>query len=261
MKASRNRLGILDRVLIVLAVIWGGGSMLLFGAFLYRGSFDVLPLGLGGGALLAFDAFLCLIFFAQHSVMVRRGFRERLAHVADRAHHGVVYAIASGIALTVLVLGWQPSGVVLYTIEGGWAWGLRAVWLLALPFVGWAWLALRGFDPLGIAPLRERRRGRTTFMAPLVVRGPYRIVRHPLYAAFLALTWATPVLTTDRLLFNVLWTVWIVLGTVLEERDLVATLGDDYRAYQRHVPMLLPGLHLRFSTDPNRRSTDPHRRG
>jgi protein-S-isoprenylcysteine O-methyltransferase Ste14 len=74
----------------------------------------------------------------------------------------------------------------------------------------------------------------------LVVQGAYRWVRHPLYLVVLLLIWSYPVLTIDRLLFNVLWTVWIVVGTVLEERDLTTNFGNDYRDYQRNVPMLLP---------------------
>ena len=56
----------------------------------------------------------------------------------------------------------------------------------------------------------------------------------------LLMIWSYPVLTMDRLLFNVLWTIWIVIGSVLEERDLSADFGDAYREYQRKVPMLLP---------------------
>jgi protein-S-isoprenylcysteine O-methyltransferase Ste14 len=41
-------------------------------------------------------------------------------------------------------------------------------------------------------------------------------------------------------LLNGLWTAWIVVGTVLEEADLEAELGETYRAYRRSVPMLLP---------------------
>ncbi|MEJ2718947.1 MAG: hypothetical protein P8182_17760 [Deltaproteobacteria bacterium] len=65
-------------------------------------------------------------------------------------------------------------------------------------------------------------------------------MRHPLYFACILLIWSSPDLTADRLLFNILWTVWIVIGTVLEERDLVASFGEAYRDYQRNVPMLIP---------------------
>ena len=74
----------------------------------------------------------------------------------------------------------------------------------------------------------------------MVVRGPYRWVRHPLYSATLLMIWSYPVLTADRLLFNVLFTIWILVGTMLEERDLVADYGEDYQNYQRRVPMLIP---------------------
>ncbi|MFO7695189.1 MAG: hypothetical protein R6V57_19050 [Vicinamibacterales bacterium] len=53
--------------------------------------------------------------------------------------------------------------------------------------------------------------------------------------------------TADRLVMmaaglplSLLWSAWIVAGTLLEERDLVADFGDVYRRYQRQVPMLFP---------------------
>jgi protein-S-isoprenylcysteine O-methyltransferase Ste14 len=100
--------------------------------------------------------------------------------------------------------------------------------------------ALGVFDPFGVIPLRNYLRGRQSSSVPFVVRGPYRWVRHPLYLFLILMIWSYPDLTADRLLFNVLWTIWMVVGTVLEERDLVAAFGDAYRAYQRKVPMLIP---------------------
>ena len=56
----------------------------------------------------------------------------------------------------------------------------------------------------------------------------------------LVIIWCSPDVTADRLLFNVLFTAWIVLGTLLEERDLAAEFGETYSDYQRKVPMLIP---------------------
>jgi protein-S-isoprenylcysteine O-methyltransferase Ste14 len=47
-------------------------------------------------------------------------------------------------------------------------------------------------------------------------------------------------MTADRVLFNVLWTSWMILGMYLEERDLVAEFGVAYREYQQAVPRLIP---------------------
>jgi protein-S-isoprenylcysteine O-methyltransferase Ste14 len=75
---------------------------------------------------------------------------------------------------------------------------------------------------------------------PIIVEGPYRWDRHPLYACILALFWIRPEVMADGLLLSILWSAWLVAGTLLEERDLVAELGDGYRRYQRQVPMLIP---------------------
>jgi protein-S-isoprenylcysteine O-methyltransferase Ste14 len=37
-----------------------------------------------------------------------------------------------------------------------------------------------------------------------------------------------------------MWTIWIIIGSILEERDLVEQFGDDYRSYREVVPMLVP---------------------
>jgi len=65
-------------------------------------------------------------------------------------------------------------------------------------------------------------------------------VRHPAYLTTLIFIWSQPDLTASRLLLNLLFTAWIIIGTIVEERDLVALYGEDYRTYQRSVPMLIP---------------------
>jgi protein-S-isoprenylcysteine O-methyltransferase Ste14 len=67
------------------------------------------------------------------------------------------------------------------------------------------------------------------------VKGPYGTVRHRFYAFAIAALWATPALSVDRLLLNVLFTGWILFGASLEERDLLADFGEDYAHYRESV--------------------------
>ena len=119
-------------------------------------------------------------------------------------------------------------------------WLLRSVYFLSIVGFVWGLLALGSFDTFGLKPILIHLRGTDTLPMPFTVRGPYRWVRHPLYLFSLLMIWSHPHVTTDRLLFNLLWTAWILVGTVLEERDLVADFGETYRDYQHRVPMLIP---------------------
>ncbi len=225
---------------VVLTYLIGQGSLLLLVPVLFGVSLSVVDFELGLTGALALNGLLCLGFFLQHSCMIRRSYRRWLATVVDEHYHAALYAIASGVFLFALVLLWQPSAVMLLKLEGPARWLARTFFVAA--FVGFFWGArsLGGFDALGGRRLLARLKGKPPRSMPLAIRGPYRWVRHPLYTFMLLLLWSCPDLSAERLLLNLTWTVWIVIGTWLEERDLATDFGDDYRAYQRTVPMLIP---------------------
>jgi protein-S-isoprenylcysteine O-methyltransferase Ste14 len=57
---------------------------------------------------------------------------------------------------------------------------------------------------------------------------------------FLICFWSTPTMTYGHLMFSLLMTAYIFIGMTLEERSLGLFLGQDYQAYRRRTPMLLP---------------------
>jgi methanethiol S-methyltransferase len=231
-----------DRVLAFMTYAVGGGALLLFFAcFGFRPPGPTfVDLHLSPGPALLLDAALSLAFFLQHSLMVRAPVRSRMARLVPAHALGAAYSVASGLALAAVVVLWQRAGSPLAAASGPAWWIGPAVAALALAAFAWGARSLRRFDPFGAHAILDHLRDRPPRPSSLSIHGPYRWVRHPLYLSTLVVIWSSPVLTADRLLFDLLWTAWIVVGTALEERDLVAELGEPYRAYRRRVPMLLP---------------------
>jgi protein-S-isoprenylcysteine O-methyltransferase Ste14 len=232
----------IDKSVEVSARVIGTVSLLTFALFLFIGPFGVIDLGLGDFATLAFDGALCLGFFLQHSGMIRKSFRKKMADIVPEHYHGAFYTLTSGLVLSILVIFWQESPQALVSVQGGLRLLARFVYFAA--FVGFVWgiRSLRSFDGFGLRPIRARLRGSEVRAGALTIRGPYLWVRHPLYFFVLLLIWSYPDLTVDRIMFNVLMTGWITVGTYLEERDLVDEFGDDYLEYQQKVRMLVPWI-------------------
>ena len=228
-------------LLVAAACVLGGGGMLAWMAFLLMGPLVPVAVELGVAGSLMLDALLCLLFFTQHSIMVRRGFRLWLTRTVRADFHGALYAAASGTVLLLLAGLWQPVGAVLWTPPGPFRWAMIMVFLAAGAGAWWGAKSLGDFDALGVKPaLRAVGSRKPVAATPFTVRGPYRWVRHPLYLFSLIIIWSCPIFTLDRLLHNGLWTIWIIFGATLEERDLVDCFGQAYRSYQKTVPMLLP---------------------
>ena len=222
------------------AVLFGRLSMLAFVLFLLLGSFNLVDMHLQPSAEMVWDGLLSSLFFLQHSGMIRRRFRAWLEKRISNCYHGAVFALASSLALALVVVFWQSSGPPLIVLHGSLRWIARGVFIAAAAGIGWGYWSLGGFDPFGVGPIKDKLSGVRTQAQPLIVRGSYLWVRHPLYFFCLLMIWSCPDLSADRLLFNLSWTVWIFIGAVLEEKDLLSEFGDGYRKYQKKVPMLIP---------------------
>jgi protein-S-isoprenylcysteine O-methyltransferase Ste14 len=225
---------------MALAILIGGGSFLVFGVFLIAGPFTIFRLNISESRALLLDGFLSMVFFLQHSGMIRSSFRVWISSTIPDHYYSATYAIASGAALTAVVFFWQPSNTILFETRGLPAFMLHVAFLLAIAGSMWGIWALKAFDPFGRSSIAARLGGKQLRTSQFTVCGPYLWVRHPLYFFMLILIWSTPSMTTDRLLFNMLWTAWLALGSYLEEKDLTSEFGEAYLHYQKAVPMLLP---------------------
>lgn len=249
MKGQQSSDRLLAYSIMALSTFCGAGSVALF-TMIPLGSWHVfrLPQNWPIAGVLGWDAALSLTFFFQHSGMVRRGFRHRyLTRIIPPRYHPAVYSIASGIALTAVVMLWQPvTDPHLLVLDANMGHPLLYMMtkvgsIFAITFFFWGVFALGGFDPLGLNPIQDYLKGKPVERhSTFIVCGPYHWVRHPLYFSVILLIWLYPELTLDRLLFNVLWTAWIWIGTHLEEVDLRHEFGTAYDQYQRSVPMLVP---------------------
>jgi methanethiol S-methyltransferase len=197
-----------------------------------RGS---LPFAIG------IDVALLAVFALQHSVMARKGFKERWTRIIPWAIERATYVLLASLALLLLFWQWRPIGIDVWSLDAPQA--RVAVWTLCA--AGWCIVLamtfyINHFDLFGLRqvwlPLLGRPYVPVSFLTPL----PYRVVRHPLYLGFLIAFWATPHMTLAHLLFAALTTVYVVIAIQFEERDLIREHGSDYQHYRGRVPMLLP---------------------
>lgn len=97
---------------------------------------------------------------------------------------------------------------------------------------------------VGIGQLRGASSGGLAAGGGIDSSGVLGLVRHPWYTAVVLLLWAGD-LDMAALVGNGVLTVYIVVGTLLEERKLVHEFGDAYRSYQRQVSMFVPLMWIR----------------
>src|SRR5205823_3557872 len=142
----------------------------------------------------------------------------------------------------VLLFGqWRPIPAVVWQIDHP----QIAIAVTALSQVGWlivltSSFLINHFELFGLHQVANNLAGRSmpapTFRTPLY----YQFVRHPIYLGFIIAFWAAPTMTVGHMLFAAVTTAYIVVGILLEERDLIDLFGNDYRRYKKRVSMLVP---------------------
>ena len=182
-----------------------------------------------------------------HSAMISEtatGFLKRRLGDSFRFYRLFFNAIAVVTLIPVLWYSHSLGGETVFRWEGVWL--VPKYFLLAcgilLAAAGGRHYSFGQFT--GISQLRGKSAGGLATGGGIDSSGVLGLVRHPWYTAVLLLLW-TGDLDMAALTGNSVLTVYIVAGTLLEERKLVHEFGDAYRSYQGRVSMFVPLKWLR----------------
>jgi len=193
------------------------------------------------GEALIVNLVLMTIFAVQHSVMARPQFKKWWTQIVPASVERSTYVLLASLALVLLFWQWQPLPQIVWHVDNP----QIANAILAVSFLGWlivltSTFLINHFELFGLHQVANNLTGRpmpaVRFRTPLY----YKFVRHPIYMGFIIAFWAAPTMTAGHLLFAAVTTAYIFVGALLEERDLIAVFGDQYRDYRARVSMLIP---------------------
>jgi methanethiol S-methyltransferase len=196
-------------------------------------------------------------YFLMHSVLASQRTKARFAHqFGEYAYHGIYRLLYNAIALITLmpiVPQILSQDTLLYVIEPPLRWILTAFQIsasigLLASLLQIDWMQFAGISQI-IAFLRQQPLPLPA--EQLQTSGVYAIVRHPLYFFSLIVIWFTPSLTTGMLAVNLMVTLYVVIGSRVEEKRMLQLFGDQYRSYIQTVPWLLPHLPIAHRRKPS----------
>ncbi len=195
-------------------------------------------------ASLAVNLLLLFLFALQHSIMARPIFKRVWTKVIPKAAERSTYILMTCGALILIFVFWQPLTAPVWDVS-------NIVLGRALTLLFWAgWLVVLAstfmidhFDLFGLKQIYANLKKRQATQPGFIKIGLYRLVRHPIMTGFLIAFWATPTMSMGHLLFALVTTGYIVIAVLhLEEKDLIAEIGEEYLAYQREVPAFIPRI-------------------
>jgi protein-S-isoprenylcysteine O-methyltransferase Ste14 len=190
---------------------------------------------------IAVNLLLITLFAVRHSLTARRQLKRWWTRYVPKQVERSTYALFSGLSLMLLFWQWRPMPVIVWQVSNPDA----AATIALLSLFGWiivfaSTFLSDHFTVFGWHQVNSSFAGRDMrdprFHTPLF----YKFVRHPIYLGFVIAFWAAPTMTLGHLLFAAVTTTCIFFGILLEERDLIEMLGDEYRQYRKAVSMLLP---------------------
>jgi protein-S-isoprenylcysteine O-methyltransferase Ste14 len=122
-----------------------------------------------------------------------------------------------------LVISLEICGIILY--------------LFGFILMVWSLLSLgRSYQVGGMSPRTEDK---------FVINGPYRLIRHPIYAAAICISLGL-VLLIQSIAYLIVFCIYLGLIIMLipfEEKGLLQVYGEQYINYQRQIKKLIPYIY------------------
>ncbi len=185
---------------------------------------------------------LLFIVFVAHRGYYHRKLAPSVDAILEEKEAGAASSVANLIALPALI------AVVVYIVNPTWmSWSSLP---LSSPV---RWLGV-GMALIGFVLLQwsHQALGQNWSAEPRLIKGqklvsggPYRWIRHPIYAAFLLIL-SAPLLIASNWFIGCLWigtTALDVTSRIMtEEALMLSQFGDEYRVYMQRTGRLLPRI-------------------
>lgn len=221
-----------------------------FGTILYSIGFVgsvIVPKNINSGTpgplipSLLINGSMLFVFVIQHTIMARPGFKSWFAKFVPNAMERSTFVLLASAILAGTYFFWQPLPEIVWSVSNP----IVANGLFALSMIGWvivfaSTFLISHFDLFGVRQVLSNATGQGYRPIEFRLVGLYKLVRHPLMLGFLIAFWATPEMTVGHLFFAIMTTGYIFFGTWIEERDLVASFGENYLDYRRKVRGFIP---------------------
>lgn len=178
-------------------------------------------------------------YFALHSLLAASGIKAWVDRHWPQFMPGyriAFNAIATAALLPVVWLVYSTESTWLWQWRGAWAWVCNGVTLMAILCF---FASVRTYDMGEFLGLRQLRARSNDVPQTFTISPYHRFVRHPWYCIGLVLIW-TRDMNEPLLISGLAITIYLLVGSKLEERKLIDSYGETYRRYMAAVPGLIP---------------------
>ena len=171
---------------------------------------------------------LFTIFALHHSIMARTGAKRWIMRLAPADLERSIYVWIASLLFIGVCLMWRLLPGLIWQTRG------PGLMLYVVQLFGVA-ITIAAARIVGVWELAGVKQPDLSKSIEFKADGPFGLVRHPIYLGWIMMVFATPTMTTTRLVFAVISTLYLVAAIPLEERLLVENFGDKYRVYQQQM--------------------------
>jgi len=187
------------------------------------------------GAIL-WNALLFSAFALHHSVFARDAVRQRLTRAFPHLERSIYVWIASLLFIVVCWL-WQPVGGTVWNLGGFTGVALNVLHVGGIALSVYSAALIDAFELAGVRQPVAR-------VMEFKTRGPYGLVRHPIYLGWVLIVFSVGTMTMTRFVFAVVSCAYILVAIPFEERSIRLSSGGAYDRYMKQVPRkMIPGLY------------------
>ena len=181
------------------------------------------------------------IYGAVHSLLASltvKDFVHAFFGLVGERYYRLFYNIFSFVTLVpVLALPFIIPDKILYTIPDNWRLAAQAVQIISIGLVFISVIQTGLFSFIGLSQAMGNKSKDT-----LTTNGLYGIVRHPLYTFSMIFLWLTTTMTQNTAMLYLAFSLYFIIGGIVEERKLTKVFGDEYRDYIEKTSMFIPFL-------------------